>query len=61
MSMPSEVVAQVHRLARQAKAKKNITFTNTRGEDLDVLYAAIKHDEDDVNLAQANDELAGVG
>ena len=38
----------------------NITFTNTRDEDLDVLYAAIEHDEDDVDLAQANDELAGV-
>ena len=60
MPMPSEVVAQVHRLSRQAKSKKNITFTNTRDEDLDVLYAAIEHNEDDVDLAQANDELAGV-
>ena len=35
-------------------------FTNTRDEDLDVLYAAIEHDEDDVNPAQANAKLAGV-
>ena len=57
MTMPSEVVTQVHRLARQAKAKKTITFTNTHDEDLDVLYTAIEHNEDDVDLAQANDEL----
>ena len=60
MPMPLEVVAQVHHLARQSKAKKTITFTNTRAGDLGVLYAAIEHDEDDVNLAQANDKLAGV-
>ena len=61
MTMPSEVVAQVHHLARQATAKKNITFTNTHDGDLDVLYAAIEQDEDDVDLAQANNKLAGVG
>ena len=61
MPMPSEVVAQqVHRLVRRTNANKNATFTNTRDEDLDVLYAVIKHDEDDVNLAQANDKLTGV-
>ena len=49
MPMPSEVVAQVHRLARQAKVKKTSTFTN------------IEHDEDDVDLAQANDKLTGMG
>ena len=42
MSMPSEVVAQVHYLARQAKANKIITFTNTCDEDLDVLYTVIE-------------------
>ena len=42
MPMPSEVVAQVYRLTQQAKAKKNLTFINTRDEDLEVLlYAAI--------------------
>ena len=35
-------------------------FTNTRDEDLDILYAATKRDEDDINLAQANDKLTGV-
>ena len=35
-------------------------FTNTRDEDPDVLYTAIKHSEDDVNFAQANDKFAGV-
>ena len=58
--MPSEVVTQVHHLVRQSKAKKSLTFTNTRGEDLFVLYAAIEHDEDDVNPAHAHGELAGV-
>ena len=60
MPMLSEVVAQVHCLARQAKAKKTITFTNTRDEDLDVLYAAIEHEEDDVDLVQADYKLVGV-
>ena len=50
----------MHRLTQQVKAKKNLTFTNTRNEDPDVLYAAIEHDEDDFYLAQANDKLAGV-
>ena len=44
----------------EPKTKKTITFTNTRDEDLDVLYAAIKHDKDDVDLAQANNKLTGV-
>ena len=57
MPMPSEVVVQVHRLARHTKAKKHITFTNTCDEDLYFLYAAIKHDEDDVDLAQADGKL----
>ena len=54
------VVAQVHHLTRQAKAKKILTFTNARDEDLVVFYTAIKQDEDDVNLAHAHDELVGV-
>ena len=60
MTMPADVVAQVHCLARQANAKKNIMFTNTRDEDIGVVCAAIEHAEDDVDLAQANDELTGV-
>ena len=50
----------MHLLARGAKAKTNITFTNTRAEDFDVLYAAIEHNEDDVGLAKANGELVEV-
>jgi len=50
----------MHLLVRGAKAKTNITFTNTRDEDLDVVYAALKHNEDDVSLAKANSELAEV-
>ena len=61
MPMLLDVVAQVHHLARWAKAKKNITFTNICDEDLDALYHAIEHDEDDVNLAQATDNLTRVG
>ena len=60
MPVPSEIVAQLHRLTWQAKAKKNITFTNAHNEVIDVLYAAIERDEDDVDLAQSNEELAVV-
>ena len=45
---------------RQAKAKKSITCTNTRDEDLDILYAVIKHNEDDADFVQANDKLSVV-
>ena len=34
--MPEAVVAQVHRLARRAKATKQLTFTNIDNEDLDM-------------------------
>ena len=50
--------SQVHCLTRQAKAKKNTTFTNTHDEDLDVLYAVNENDDNDVDFPQANDELA---
>ena len=60
MSMPSEVVAQVHHLKRQAKSKRTLTFTSTRNGDLDVLYATTKYDGNDVNPAHANDKLAGM-
>ena len=46
LPMPKEVVDQVHRLARGAKAKKNLTFTNGN-KDLDILYAALSKDDDD--------------
>ena len=59
--MPLQVVAQVHLLARRAKAKENITFTNTRDEYLYVLYATNKRDTDDVDLTQTNDKLTGMG
>ena len=36
-----------------SQSQENLTFTNTHNEDLDVLYDAIEHDEDDVDLAQA--------
>ena len=58
--MHAEVVAQVYRLARQTKAKKTLSFTNTRDEDLADLYAAIKHNEDDDNPAHVHDDLTGV-
>jgi hypothetical protein len=60
MTMPAEVIAQVHRLARRSKAKKTLTFTNTSDEDLDVLYTAIGQDEDDVDPVNEHDKLAGV-
>ena len=48
---PESVIAQVHSLARQAKAKKKLTFTNADNKDYDTLYAELERDEDD--LAQA--------
>ena len=50
MLISLKVVAQVHHLARQAKVKKTLTFTNTHNE----------HDGNDVDVVHANDKLAGV-
>ena len=60
LTMPSEVVDQIHRLAHRAKASKTLSFTNVRNEDLDVLDANIPSD-DEFDLDEAEDiELAGV-
>ena len=46
--MPSEVVDQVHRHARRAKAKKkNIRFTDGMNRDLDVLYTELEDNDED--------------
>ena len=58
--MPKEVVDQVHRLARCAKAKKNLTFTNGNNEDLNVLYAALSECDHDESKNDDNDSLVGV-
>merc|ERR1712086_528409 len=60
LPMPEAVVSQVHRLARRAKAAKNITFTNSDNVDLDVLYADLERDEDDVELEHDDVQPAGV-
>ena len=59
LPMPvSEVVPQVHWLARRANAQKTITFTDISGEDLDTLYADLPRDDDDLELKA---QTAGVG
>ena len=61
LPMPKEVVDQVHRLARCAKAKQNLMFTNRHNQDLDVLYAALSdEDDEDEPTNNDNDSLAGV-
>ena len=50
MPMPQGVIDQVHRLARRAKASRTLTFTNIAGENLDILYADLGRDEDDLPL-----------
>merc|ERR1712086_273571 len=58
--MPGAVVSQIHRLARRAKAAKKLTFTNNDNEDLDLLYADLERDEDDVELEHDDVQPAGV-
>ena len=65
LPMPPEVIDQFHRLARRAKAKKTLTFTNCNNKDLDTLYADIGNDDgddddDDNEPHQPDGELAGV-
>merc|ERR1712086_724113 len=60
LMVPAEVITQLHHLVWQAKAKKTLNFTNTNDEDLDVLYATLDQDGDDVNPNHNNDKLAGV-
>ena len=59
--MPTEVVDQVHRHARRAKAKKkNIRFTDGRNRDLDVLYAKLGDNDDEDDPIPQADGLAGL-
>jgi hypothetical protein len=52
LPMPDLVIDQVHRSAHRASANPTLTFTNTRNEDLDELYAYIQGiDDDDVPTA----------
>ena len=60
MTMPAEVVAQVHHLAWQTKANKTCTFTTTHDKDIVVPYIAITQDEDDVDPVHVHDELSEV-
>ncbi len=59
--MPQEVVNQVHRLARRAKAKKKLTFTNRKNEDLDVPYADLVNDENDEDVPATPQDGAPAG
>ena len=49
---PESVITQVHSLARRAKAKKKLTFTNADNEDYAILYAELERDKDDLELEQ---------
>jgi hypothetical protein len=60
LPMPSEVVDQIHRLARRAKASTTLTFTNVRNEDLEVLFANIPSDDESDLDDDDNIKLAGV-
>ena len=61
LPMPAEVVDQVHRHARRAKAnKKNIRFTDGMNRDLDVLYAELEDNDDEDDPILQADGLAGV-
>ena len=60
LPIPKEVVDQVHRLARRAKAKKNLTFTNGNNKDLNVLYAALSKCDHDESRNDVNDSLTRV-
>ena len=61
LPMPEEVVDQVHRHARRAKAnKKNIRFTYGMNCDLDILYAELEDNNDEDDPILQADGLAGV-
>ncbi len=61
LPMPAIVIEQVHRLARHAKANRNLAFTNIRNEDLDVLYQNLPPDDEDDGLPDLGPGPAGVG
>ena len=61
MLMPVEVVAQIHRLSRQANAKKHSRLlTHVMRIFIAVLYTSIKTEEYGVNPAHAYGVLTGV-
>jgi hypothetical protein len=57
LPMPADVINQVHRLARRAKIKKKLTFTNIDNIDLDELYADLPYDDED-DIEVVHDENA---
>ena len=59
--MPEEVVDQVHRRARRAKAnKKKIRLTDVMNRDLNVLYAELEDNDDEDDPIPQADGPAGV-
>jgi hypothetical protein len=59
LPMPDIVIDQVHRLARRAKANRNLAFTNLNNENLDIVYQHLPVD-DNYGLPDVNPEPAGV-
>jgi hypothetical protein len=60
LSMPAAVIDQVHRLARRANAKRELSFTNLQNENLDESYANIPGIDDVEPDALHNDDHAGI-
>ena len=60
LPLSEAIVAQFHCLAHRAKANKQLAFTNVDTEDLDMLYAVLDRDDDDIELEPKDAQPAGV-
>ena len=56
LPMPTKVIQQIHRMARRAKMKSTLLFSNQNNEDTDALYNDIPEESDEPNN---NNELTG--
>jgi hypothetical protein len=56
LPMPAEVTTRVHALARRANANQGLTFTDSHGNDLDLLYPGDDDDDADSNYDPAHDD-----
>jgi hypothetical protein len=54
--MPAKVTTPVHALARRANANQGLTFTDSHGNDLDLLYPGDDDDDADSDYDPAHDD-----
>jgi hypothetical protein len=56
--MPTSVKDRVHALARRANAERNLAFTDSDGNDFDIIYPIDDNDDNDPDYDPNSDKLS---